>query len=136
MAAANEFSLLIDGQWRDGSLRTGEDVLNPATGESIGHVAHASMADLDEALGLGHTGRRVAKHARDHEWFFSGGFRDARGRCGDHAADRAGGVFKNDARHAVDAGHIDDRRHHRDVAGADAARKYALTIQMMSLVPT
>jgi succinate-semialdehyde dehydrogenase / glutarate-semialdehyde dehydrogenase len=45
-----EFPLLIDGRWREGSAKASEDVLNPATGESIGQVAHASTADLDEAL--------------------------------------------------------------------------------------
>jgi succinate-semialdehyde dehydrogenase / glutarate-semialdehyde dehydrogenase len=45
-----EFPLLIDGAWREGSARISEDVLNPATGESIGKVAHASIADLDQAL--------------------------------------------------------------------------------------
>jgi succinate-semialdehyde dehydrogenase / glutarate-semialdehyde dehydrogenase len=45
-----EFPLLIDGKWRDGSHGVSEAVLNPATGESIGQVAHASPVDLDEAL--------------------------------------------------------------------------------------
>lgn len=58
MAAASEFPLLIDGRWREGSLRTGADVLNPATGESIGRVAYASTADLDEALAVASRGLR------------------------------------------------------------------------------
>lgn len=45
-----EFKLLIDGIGRDGSEGAGEDVLNPATGERIGRVAHASQKDLDDAL--------------------------------------------------------------------------------------
>lgn len=45
-----EFPLVIDGKWREGSTGVSEHVLNPATGESIGRVAHASEADLDEAL--------------------------------------------------------------------------------------
>lgn len=45
-----EFPLVIDGKWREGSAKAGEDVLNPATGDSIGEVAYASTADLDEAL--------------------------------------------------------------------------------------
>lgn len=45
-----EFPLVIDGVWRDGSSGVTETVLNPATGESIGEVAHASRADLDQAL--------------------------------------------------------------------------------------
>ncbi len=46
----SNFPLVIDGCWRDGSDGASEDVLNPATGESLGPVAHASRADLDEAL--------------------------------------------------------------------------------------
>ena len=42
--------LLIDGQWRDGSEGKSDDILNPATGQSIGRVPHASRADLDAAL--------------------------------------------------------------------------------------
>lgn len=42
--------LFIDGRWRDGAEARTLDVLNPATGESIGVVAHAEPADLDEAL--------------------------------------------------------------------------------------
>ncbi len=44
------FPLLIHGAWRPGSTGVSEDVLNPATGSSLGQVAHASTADLDEAL--------------------------------------------------------------------------------------
>ncbi|HSR95648.1 MAG TPA: aldehyde dehydrogenase family protein, partial [Kofleriaceae bacterium] len=42
--------LLIDNQWRDAAGGKTLDVLNPATGERIGRVAHASTADLDQAL--------------------------------------------------------------------------------------
>src|SRR6185295_7156253 len=42
--------LLIDNQWRDAAGGKALDVLNPATGERIGRVAHASTADLDQAL--------------------------------------------------------------------------------------
>ena len=42
--------LFIDGRWRDGAQGRTLDVLNPATGEPIGTVAHAETADLDEAL--------------------------------------------------------------------------------------
>ena len=41
--------MLIDGEWTAGSGE-GEDVLNPATGEVLGRVPHASAADLDRAL--------------------------------------------------------------------------------------
>ena len=42
--------LYIDGVWRDGSEGKSEPVLNPATGQPVGSVPHASKADLDEAL--------------------------------------------------------------------------------------
>ncbi len=45
-----EFPLVIDGQWRAGSDGSGAEVLNPATGESVGRVAYATADDLDEAL--------------------------------------------------------------------------------------
>ena len=42
--------LLIDGQWCDSSTSETLPVFNPATGETIGTVAHAGRADLDRAL--------------------------------------------------------------------------------------
>lgn len=42
--------LYIDGAWREGSAGRSFDVLNPATGEVIGQVARAEIADLDDAL--------------------------------------------------------------------------------------
>jgi succinate-semialdehyde dehydrogenase/glutarate-semialdehyde dehydrogenase len=42
--------LLIDGQWLSGDGRSFESVINPATGEVIGELPHASTADLDHAL--------------------------------------------------------------------------------------
>ena len=42
--------LFIGGRWRAGSGGRTLDVLNPATGERIGAVAQAELADLDEAL--------------------------------------------------------------------------------------
>ena len=43
-------SLFIDGTWAPGSTGKDEAVLNPATAEEIGRVAHASTGDLDRAL--------------------------------------------------------------------------------------
>lgn len=51
--------LLINGQWRDGSDGRSEPVINPATGEVLGQVPHASMSDLDEALAASERGFRV-----------------------------------------------------------------------------
>jgi succinate-semialdehyde dehydrogenase/glutarate-semialdehyde dehydrogenase len=45
-----DVQLLIDGQWRAAAGNRSLPVLNPATEEVIGTVAHASKADLDEAL--------------------------------------------------------------------------------------
>jgi len=50
--------LFIDGVWREGSGRRTIDVVNPATGDTIGQVAHAGIADLDEALAAAAKGFR------------------------------------------------------------------------------
>ena len=43
-------SLYIDGEFITGDGRREQDVLNPATGQVIGKLPHASRADLDRAL--------------------------------------------------------------------------------------
>lgn len=45
-----EVQLFIDGAWGKGASGKFQPVLNPATGEEIGKVAHADKADLDRAL--------------------------------------------------------------------------------------
>ncbi|CAN5883709.1 NAD-dependent succinate-semialdehyde dehydrogenase [soil metagenome] len=42
--------LLINGEWTDAKSGKTLDVINPATGKPIGKVAHAGIADLDQAL--------------------------------------------------------------------------------------
>ncbi|HZE90350.1 MAG TPA: aldehyde dehydrogenase family protein, partial [Rhizobacter sp.] len=42
--------LLIDNEWVDAISGKTLDVVNPATGQPIGKVAHAGIADLDRAL--------------------------------------------------------------------------------------
>lgn len=42
--------LFIHGQWRDAAEGKTLPVFNPATGQEIGRVAHATSTDLDEAL--------------------------------------------------------------------------------------
>lgn len=42
--------LFIDGQWRDAADGRTLPVINPATEEEIGRLAHAGKADLDAAL--------------------------------------------------------------------------------------
>lgn len=45
-----KLELLINGKWRQGSGGKTETVYNPATGETLGELPHASISDLDEAL--------------------------------------------------------------------------------------
>jgi succinate-semialdehyde dehydrogenase/glutarate-semialdehyde dehydrogenase len=42
--------LLIDGEWVDASSGSAIDVIDPATGATIGSIAHAAADDLDRAL--------------------------------------------------------------------------------------
>ena len=59
--------LLIDGQWKD--ARSGKTlvVLNPATEEKIGTVAHAEKADLDDALAAAEKGFATWKKVSAYE---------------------------------------------------------------------
>lgn len=58
MTSYADTQLFIDGRWRDGS-KPRLPVLNPATGETIGTLAHAGQADLDEALAAAQRGFEV-----------------------------------------------------------------------------
>ncbi|MBS7539494.1 NAD-dependent succinate-semialdehyde dehydrogenase [Ancylobacter lacus] len=60
-----DVSLFIDGTWRTGARS--EPVLNPATGETIGTVAHAGTADLDEALDAAERAFRSWSRVSPHE---------------------------------------------------------------------
>lgn len=51
-----EVKLLINGQWREGSDGVRGYVFSPADGERIGSFAHASTADLDQALAASASG--------------------------------------------------------------------------------
>jgi succinate-semialdehyde dehydrogenase/glutarate-semialdehyde dehydrogenase len=57
----SELGLFIDGKWLDGQGRKGEDVINPATGKSLGVLPHASKDDLDAALAAAAKGFQVWK---------------------------------------------------------------------------
>src|SRR6516225_5525248 len=61
-------NLFIDGAWRPAIGGKTLPVLNPATGEAIGTVAHAEKADLDLALAAAQKGfatwRKVSAHER------------------------------------------------------------------------
>ena len=50
MTAYPDTQLFIDGQWCDAADGRRLPVMNPATGEEIGQIAHAGIADLDRAL--------------------------------------------------------------------------------------
>ena len=47
----SDLKMYIDGQWLNGAGRKSEDVINPATGKVLAQLPHASVADLDTALG-------------------------------------------------------------------------------------
>ncbi|HTX09647.1 MAG TPA: NAD-dependent succinate-semialdehyde dehydrogenase [Solirubrobacteraceae bacterium] len=52
-ARADEYpdvALFIDGVWSEGDTRRAQDIYNPATGEVLGTVPHATAEDLDRAL--------------------------------------------------------------------------------------
>ena len=51
--------LFIDGKWRPAASGKTIPVLNPATEEVVGTVAHAEKADLDEALAAAEKGFRA-----------------------------------------------------------------------------
>ena len=64
--------LLIDNQWVDAADGRTLDVLNPATGQVIGRVAHAGIPDLDRALAAAQRGfetwRDTPAHERAGHW--------------------------------------------------------------------
>ena len=51
--------LFIDGAWRGGQDGRSENVLNPANGQVLGTVAHASQSDLADALASAQAGFQV-----------------------------------------------------------------------------
>jgi succinate-semialdehyde dehydrogenase/glutarate-semialdehyde dehydrogenase len=55
----NDVSLFIDGKLTSASAERALVVLNPATSEPIGRVAHADRADLDRALEAANEGFQV-----------------------------------------------------------------------------
>jgi succinate-semialdehyde dehydrogenase/glutarate-semialdehyde dehydrogenase len=56
-----DIELFVDGRSRRASGRRAIDVVNPATGERIGSVAHAAPADLDEAIAATERGSRSGR---------------------------------------------------------------------------
>jgi succinate-semialdehyde dehydrogenase/glutarate-semialdehyde dehydrogenase len=54
-----DVSLFIDGTWSKAASGKTLQVMNPATGEALGALAHASIADLDRALEAAERGFNV-----------------------------------------------------------------------------
>lgn len=54
-----ELQLFIAGEWISRGSRKSEQVLNPATGEVLGELPHATEADLDRALAAAEAGFKV-----------------------------------------------------------------------------
>ncbi|CAE6754730.1 Alpha-ketoglutaric semialdehyde dehydrogenase 1 [Paraburkholderia domus] len=59
--------LLIDNEWLDAASRRTIDVINPATGKTIGTVAHAGIPDLDRALAAAQRGFEVWRRVPSNE---------------------------------------------------------------------
>jgi succinate-semialdehyde dehydrogenase/glutarate-semialdehyde dehydrogenase len=59
MQSYPEVSLFIDGQWQKAAAGRTLSVVNPASGDSIGTVAHADRSDLDRALDAADKGFRT-----------------------------------------------------------------------------
>lgn len=62
-----EVQLYIDGAWGKGASGKSQPVLNPATGEEIGKVAHADKSDLDRALAAADKGFREWKKVSPYD---------------------------------------------------------------------
>jgi len=67
MSTYTDTRLLIDNQWQDAASGKTLDVLNPATGQVIGKVAHAGTADLDRALAAAQRGFEAWRKTPAHE---------------------------------------------------------------------
>lgn len=67
MASYPNVQLHIDGKWRDAAGGRSIPVINPATEEVIGTVAHASQSDLDEALEAAERGFKIWKKVSAYE---------------------------------------------------------------------
>ena len=69
MTSYTDTRLLINGEWCDAASGKTIDVVNPATGQPIGKVAHAGIADLDRALAAAQSGfeawRRIPANERE-----------------------------------------------------------------------
>lgn len=66
-ASYAEICLLIDGEWISAKGRTSSPVVNPATGEVIGQVPHATQADLQRAIESTERGFKVWRNTPAYE---------------------------------------------------------------------
>ena len=55
----SDVKLFINGEWTTGTSGKSEPIVNPATGQVLARLAHASTADLDEALHAADKGFKV-----------------------------------------------------------------------------
>src|SRR3954454_6162485 len=62
-----DVQLFIDGTWTDAAGGRKLVVINPATGEPAGKVAHADRADLDRALEAAEKGFRLWKKVSGYD---------------------------------------------------------------------
>ena len=62
-----QLKLLIAGEFVDGGGRTKQPVVNPATGETLGELPHASAEDLDRALEAAHKSWPMWRAKPPHE---------------------------------------------------------------------
>ncbi|MBI0535319.1 NAD-dependent succinate-semialdehyde dehydrogenase [Roseomonas sp. KE2513] len=67
MSAYPKVQLHIDGEWRDARSGKTLEIINPATEEVIGTVAHAEIPDLDEALAAAERGFAVWRKVSPYE---------------------------------------------------------------------
>ena len=63
MSQYEALSLYIDGEFLSGDGRTTQDVVNPANGEVLAQLPHASEADLDRALKAADRAFQTWKHS-------------------------------------------------------------------------
>ena len=59
MTTYPDVQLFIDGDWCDAADGRTLEIIDPATGQEIGRLAHAGKADLDRALAAVERGFRV-----------------------------------------------------------------------------
>ena len=67
MSDYNDVNLFIDGNWIAPEAGKMLVVINPATGEPAGKVAHAERADLDRALEAAEKGFAVWRKVNSYE---------------------------------------------------------------------